>query len=59
MLGSYINQKMHFLIAKVNLDRMALAGRRFLRPLQVRYETRKFMLPIRLGTVNTDGSSLP
>ncbi len=52
VLGSYIKQKMHFFIAKVNLGRMAEAGHRFLRPLQVRYETRKFMLPLRLGTVN-------
>jgi hypothetical protein len=46
---------MHFFIAKVNLERMELAGRRFLRPLQVRYETSKFMLPLRLGTLNANG----
>ena len=55
VLGSYIKQKMHFFIAKVNLDRMALSGRRFLRPLQVRYGTAKFMLPLRLGTLNANG----
>jgi hypothetical protein len=55
VLASYIKQHMHFFIAKVNLDRMALAGDRFLRPLQVRYESKKFMLPLRLGTVNADG----
>ncbi len=55
VLGSYIKQKMHFFVAKVNLDRMQLLGAGYLRPLQVRYETRKFMLPIRLGTVNADG----
>jgi hypothetical protein len=55
VLGSYIKQKMHFFIAKVNLERMELSGRRFLRPLQVRYETPKFMLPLRLGTLNADG----
>ncbi|HYM04352.1 MAG TPA: DUF2330 domain-containing protein, partial [Stellaceae bacterium] len=55
VLGSYIKQGMHFFIAKVNLDRMELAGARFLRPLQVRYASPKFMLPIRLGTVNADG----
>ena len=55
VLGSYIKQKMHFFIAKVNLARMQLSGRRFLRPLQVRYETAKFMLPLRLGTLNANG----
>jgi hypothetical protein len=54
-LGSYIHQKMHFFIAKVNLDRMALDGGKFIRPLQVRYQSPKFMLPIRLGTVNANG----
>ena len=55
VLGSYIRQGMHFFVAKVNLGRMEAAGHRFLRPLQVRYETKKFMLPLRLGTVNADG----
>ena len=55
VLGSYIQQKMRFFIAKVNLDRMEKMGNGFLRPLQVRYETPKFMLPIRLGTVNANG----
>jgi Na+-translocating ferredoxin:NAD+ oxidoreductase RnfD subunit len=55
VLGSYIKQGMHFFVAKVNLDRQAQAGERFLRPLQVSYESKKFMLPIRLGTVNADG----
>jgi hypothetical protein len=30
-------------------------GNAYLRPLQVRYETAKFMLPLRLGTVNASG----
>jgi hypothetical protein len=55
VLGSYIKQKMRFFVAKVNLDRMALLGNGYLRPLQVRYETAKFMLPLRLGTVNASG----
>ena len=55
VLASYIKQKMHFFIAKVNLDRMEESSYRFLRPLQVRYESRKFMLPLRLGTVNANG----
>jgi Na+-translocating ferredoxin:NAD+ oxidoreductase RnfD subunit len=55
VLGSYIKQGMHFFVAKVDLSRMKLAGRNFIRPLQVRYQSPKFMLPIRLGTVNADG----
>jgi hypothetical protein len=55
VLGSYIKQNMRFFVAKVNLDRMQLIGSGYLRPLQVRYDTAKFMLPLRLGTVNADG----
>ncbi len=55
VLGSYIKQNMHFFVAKVNLDRMKLIGAGYLRPLQVRYESPKFMLPLRLGTVNANG----
>jgi hypothetical protein len=55
VLGSYIKQNMRFFVAKVNLDRMQLLGNAYLRPLQVRYQTNKFMLPLRLGTVNASG----
>jgi len=55
VLGSYLKQGMHFFVAKVNLGEQERLGTSFLRPLQVAYETRKFMLPIRLGTVNAHG----
>ncbi|HTV36235.1 MAG TPA: DUF2330 domain-containing protein, partial [Xanthobacteraceae bacterium] len=55
VIGSYIKQNMHFFVAKVNVKRMNEAGRAYLRPLQVRYQTNKFMLPLRLGTVNAGG----
>jgi hypothetical protein len=55
VVGSYIKQKMRFFVAKVNLGRMQQLGRAYLRPLQVRYETAKFMLPLRLVTVNANG----
>jgi hypothetical protein len=55
VLASYIKQNMRFFVAKVNLERMKLGGAKFLRPLQVHYETTKFMLPLRLGTVNANG----
>ena len=55
VIGSYIKQNMHFFVAKVNVKRMQQLGRTYLQPLQVRYETAKFMLPLRLGTVNANG----
>ncbi|HTV30073.1 MAG TPA: DUF2330 domain-containing protein [Xanthobacteraceae bacterium] len=55
VVNSYIRQKMHFFVAKVNVQRLNDLGRAYLKPLQVRYETAKFMLPLRLGTVNANG----
>src|SRR6266852_2484879 len=55
VLGSYIKQGMRFFVAKVNLKEQAKLGFQYLRPLQVAYESPKFMLPIRLGMVNADG----
>jgi hypothetical protein len=55
VLGSYIKQGMRFFVAKVNLKEQAKLGFQYLRPLQVAYESPKFMLPIRLGTLNADG----
>ncbi len=55
VLDSYIRQQMKFFVAKVNLERQAKEGRTWLRPLRVTFTSRKFMLPIRLGTVNAKG----
>jgi len=55
VLASYLKQGMHFFVAKVNLAEHERLGYSFLRPLQVAYETPKFILPIRLGTVNASG----
>jgi hypothetical protein len=55
VLESYIKQKMRFFVARVNLGEKQRLGYSYLRPLQVAYESPKFMLPIRLGTVNADG----
>ena len=55
VLGSYIKQGMRFFVAQVNLEERAALGYTNLRPLQIAYESPKFMLPIRLGTVNADG----
>jgi hypothetical protein len=56
VLGSYIKQKMRFFVARINLTEQARLGYASLRPLQVAYESPKFMLPIRLGMVNADGA---
>jgi hypothetical protein len=55
VLGSYIRQNMKFFVAKVNLTEQSKLGFTYLRPLQVAYESPKYMLPIRLGTVNATG----
>jgi Na+-translocating ferredoxin:NAD+ oxidoreductase RnfD subunit len=55
VLASYIKQNMRFFVARVNLAEQAKLGYATLRPIQVAYESPKFMLPIRLGTVNADG----
>jgi hypothetical protein len=55
VLGSYIKQGMRFFVARVNLGEQAKLGFNFLRPLRVAYRSAKFMLPIRLGTVNARG----
>jgi hypothetical protein len=56
VLGSYIRQNLKFFVAKVNLSEQSKLGYSYLRPLQVAYESPKFMLPIRLGTVNARGT---
>ncbi len=55
VLGSYIRQNMRFFVARVNLEEQSALGFSSLRPLQIAYESPKFMLPIRLGMVNADG----
>lgn len=55
VLDSYIRQNMKFFVAKVNMERQAKEGRTWLRPIRVSFKSRKFMLPLRLGTVNAKG----
>jgi hypothetical protein len=55
VLNSYIRQNLKFFVARVNLREQAKLGYSMLRPIQVAYESPKFMLPIRLGMVNADG----
>ena len=55
ILGSYIKQQMRFFVARVNVKEQKKLGFNFLRPLQISFDSPKFMLPIRLGTVNANG----
>jgi hypothetical protein len=52
LLRPYIRQKLKFFVAKVNLGEFEKAGYQNLRPIQMTYESGRFMLPIRLGMVN-------
>jgi len=52
VVGSYLKQGMKFFVVKVNLEEQSKLGFNYLRPLQIAYESQKFMLPIRLGTLN-------
>jgi len=55
VVESYLKQGMKFFVAKVDLSRRAAAGIATLRPLQIAYESPRFMLPVRLGMANADG----
>ncbi|MBT8091658.1 MAG: DUF2330 domain-containing protein [Gammaproteobacteria bacterium] len=55
VVGSYLKQDMRFFVARVNLDEQARLGYQYLRPLQVAFDSKRFMLPIRLGTLNAKG----
>ncbi|WP_421655899.1 DUF2330 domain-containing protein [Leptothermofonsia sp. ETS-13] len=52
LLKPYIRQKLKFFVAKVNLKEFDKAGYQSLRPIQISYESPRFMLPIRLGMIN-------
>ncbi|HUB08534.1 MAG TPA: DUF2330 domain-containing protein [Myxococcales bacterium] len=55
-LEPYVKQAMKFFVAKVNLKAQQSTGFTYLRPIQIAYESDKFMLPIRLGMANSEGT---
>ena len=55
VLRSYIKQKMYFFVAKVNVEEQKRRGITYLRPIQVAFESPRFVLPIRLGMANAQG----
>jgi hypothetical protein len=55
LLSPYIKQNLKFFVAKIDLKEFNKSGYQLLRPLQIAYESPKFMLPIRLGMINARG----
>ncbi len=55
VLQSYIRQKVYFFVAKVDVKEQERLGFKYLRPIQVAFESPKFMLPLRLGMANSSG----
>lgn len=56
VLQPYIKSNMKFFVVKVNLEKQATSGFSYLRPIQISFQSEKFMLPIRLGMANSKGS---
>lgn len=55
ILEPYIKNGVKFFVAKVNLMEYEKKESQQLSPLQMTFETNKFMLPIRLGMANAEG----
>ncbi|WP_161882857.1 DUF2330 domain-containing protein [Deinococcus alpinitundrae] len=55
LLGGYIKGGMKFFVVRVNMERFDKSGGGFLNPIVLSYTSEKFMLPIRLGTLNSPG----
>jgi hypothetical protein len=56
LLQPYIRDGMKFFVAKVNLEEFEKSEFQSLRPLMIAYESPRFMLPIRLGTINAQSA---
>ncbi|MFY7849035.1 MAG: DUF2330 domain-containing protein, partial [Bacteroidia bacterium] len=55
VLMPYIRSGMKFFVVKVNLKQLQQTGFNYLRPIQIKFESERFMLPIRLGMANSQG----
>lgn len=55
VLEPYIKTNMKFFVVKVNLENKKALGYESLRPIQIQFDSPKFMLPIRLGMANANG----
>ena len=56
VLEPYVRSNMKFFLVKVNLDKMKNRQSDYLRPIQIKFDHAKFMLPLRLGMANSNGS---
>ncbi len=52
VLEPYIKSNTKFFVVKVNLEKHKESGFNYLNPIQISFESGKFMLPIRLGMAN-------
>jgi len=55
VLEPYIKSNLKFFVVKVNEEEKKKLPGNFLRPIQIKFSSPKFMLPIRLGMANADG----
>lgn len=55
VLEPYIKSNLKFFVVKVNEKEKKKLNNNFLRPIQISFNSPKFMLPIRLGMANADG----
>jgi hypothetical protein len=55
VLEPYIKSNLKFFVVKVNEEEKKKLPGNFLRPLQISFNSPRFMLPIRLGMANADG----
>ncbi len=55
VLEPYIKSNLKFFVVKVNEEEKKKLPGNFLRPIQISFNSPKFMLPIRLGMANADG----
>jgi len=55
VLDPYIKSNLKFFVVKVNLEEHKKLGKQELSPIQIKFNSPKFMLPIRLGMANASG----
>ena len=56
VLDPYIKNDLKFFVVKVNLEEMQSRGFDYLSPIQITFESDRFMLPIRLGMANAENA---
>ncbi len=56
VLDPYIKSGMKFFVVKVNLEEQKKQGYQELRPIQITFNSSRFMLPLRLGMANSKGT---